>query len=351
LTCGDKERSWADLTDPLILATLGARRARLSCGSRAWKHFQAPIRISPLHRSKCVAGPSVGSNVRTWVVGAAEFLEARYPATKDGLRAAMATQKELVASDFVLVDRQQISGHVNVGRSVGKSLLGIGLLRATGFGFVGTSNSPGEVVLTFRRTRPNAIYLPPPSVAAVPRERKEAVVAASARRSSPVRSSELEAEVTRASRSVSELLELAKEASERAQSLHRRDPNSQSSGQTMSAFRDSSTLLAALADAQSTLLAAQDAQVSAFADSFSATATARYAAASHSYASALNGLAHERRLAAEFWASMPTSEALAASSQAGMRLKAAVLACNKAANEFREAHAYMQPQAETNRAP
>jgi hypothetical protein len=92
--------------------------------------------------------------VRTWVDGDGAYVEARFRADKGGVREAQAAATRLGAQGYVVVKQYQTGGHVNATKSVGKSLLGLGLLGATGFGFVGTSRDPGEIVVVFRKPVP-----------------------------------------------------------------------------------------------------------------------------------------------------------------------------------------------------
>jgi hypothetical protein len=90
--------------------------------------------------------------VTQWVDDAGiGYLRARYRADKNGLREARDTAARIAKTGWTVVDVQQTGGHLNAGRSAAKSLVGLGLLGATGMGFVGTSHDPGEIIVTFAK--------------------------------------------------------------------------------------------------------------------------------------------------------------------------------------------------------
>lgn len=97
----------------------------------------------------------MGDRVRTWTEGTRGFLEARYRANERGLREAQADAARLSADGMTVLNVQQTGGHLSATRSIGTSLVGLGLLRATGFGFFGAVRSPGEIIVTFEKTGPS----------------------------------------------------------------------------------------------------------------------------------------------------------------------------------------------------
>lgn len=83
------------------------------------------------------------------------FASARFEGSKKGIAAAEAYQASLSRSGWELIDVQTKGGGTDVARSLGKSALGLGLLGATGFGFLGTSRRRGEITTTYEKVGPS----------------------------------------------------------------------------------------------------------------------------------------------------------------------------------------------------
>lgn len=97
----------------------------------------------------------MADNVRSWVEGGRGFMEARFRADAGGVRQAHEIAAKLALDGFTVIGVHQTGGHLNASRSIATSLVGLSLLRPTGFGFLHASRDPGQVVVTFEKTGPS----------------------------------------------------------------------------------------------------------------------------------------------------------------------------------------------------
>jgi hypothetical protein len=97
----------------------------------------------------------VADNVRSWVEGGRGFMEARFRADAGGVRQAHEIAAKLASDGFTVIGVHQTGGHLNASRSIATSLVGLSLLKPTGFGFLHVSRDPGQIVVTFEKTGPS----------------------------------------------------------------------------------------------------------------------------------------------------------------------------------------------------
>lgn len=90
-----------------------------------------------------------------WEENGRIFARARFEGSKKGIAAAEAHQAYMHSAGFRLIDVQTTGGGTNVARSLGKSALGLGLLGATGFGFLGTSRKRIEIAALYEKVGPS----------------------------------------------------------------------------------------------------------------------------------------------------------------------------------------------------
>lgn len=94
-------------------------------------------------------------SARVWEEAGRVLASARFEGSKKGIAAAEAFQQQAIRSGFALIDVQLVGGGTDVPRSLGKSALGLGLLGATGFGFIGTSRKRTEILTVYEKVGPS----------------------------------------------------------------------------------------------------------------------------------------------------------------------------------------------------
>lgn len=91
------------------------------------------------------------SNLEEWTEGEKHFARATYPGTPEGVSQAGAEERLLNSNGYVIIDVQGVDGSWDLGGSIARTALGLGLFATTGFGFVAGKRRPGQVVVLYEK--------------------------------------------------------------------------------------------------------------------------------------------------------------------------------------------------------